>query len=319
LKASHFKTLMSVSASIAARTEEEYQSYEVSSASPTPSKYTQSGLLFDGPAYRGLDCATLGPSDIDFCQDHIRFLSGLYGWLRPADNIQCHRLEMGTTGLPLPDNARTLYQWWGPSLIEKIEEELRPDSKVPDAYKGMLLNCASEEYFKVVSALAKRGTGVRIVTCSFTDKGKVVSVYAKRARGLMARFVSTDSGVRAAIQSASLRGGDKCGEERILLALKAFDSEGYAYSSSTEDEKTGVLTLNFNRAGSAPATVPYAAAPGSAAATATLTPQERLGEESGKVGGGAASAAGSLKRASKAANSDSSKPDEVTNKKQKKR
>jgi cytoplasmic iron level regulating protein YaaA (DUF328/UPF0246 family) len=323
LKASNFKTLMSISASIATRTEEEYQNYEMSSASPTLSKYTQSGLLFDGPAYRGLDCATLGPSDIDFCQDHIRFLSGLYGLLRPSDNIQCHRLEMGTVGLPFPDKSSNLYQFWGPSLIEKIEEELRPDSRIPDAYKGMLLNCASEEYFKVVSGLTKRNAGIRIVTCSFTDKGKVVSVYAKRARGLMARFVGTDPGIRAAIQSAALKGGDKCGEEKILQALKAFNSEGYAFSSSSEDEKNGVLTLIFNRAGSAPATVPYAAAPGSAAATLALQEQlkptsEASAETGSKVGGGSAIAHGSRKRAPKLADSGSSDAGEVTNKKQKK-
>ena len=36
------------------------------------------------------------PADLDYAQNHVRVLSGLYGLLRPLDLLQPYRLEMGT-------------------------------------------------------------------------------------------------------------------------------------------------------------------------------------------------------------------------------
>jgi cytoplasmic iron level regulating protein YaaA (DUF328/UPF0246 family) len=52
---------------------------------------------FDGDVYDGFDVKTLNPKAMDFAQDHIRILSGLYGALRPLDLMQPYRLEMGTS------------------------------------------------------------------------------------------------------------------------------------------------------------------------------------------------------------------------------
>ena len=51
---------------------------------------------FDGDVYRGLDAYTIDKTKLDFAQDTIRILSGLYGVLKPLDLIQPYRLEMGT-------------------------------------------------------------------------------------------------------------------------------------------------------------------------------------------------------------------------------
>ena len=45
---------------------------------------------------------------IDFAQDHVRILSGLYGLLRPLDAIRPYRLEMGTHWAP--GRAKTIGQ-----------------------------------------------------------------------------------------------------------------------------------------------------------------------------------------------------------------
>jgi len=296
VKAAEFKKMMSVSDVIAARTREEYQFFEFQHASSSssssgqvpPAVFTQAGLLFDGPAYRGLCCAALSPADMQVCQQSVRFLSGLYGCLRPGDFIQSHRLEMGTRGLPLPHGASTLYQYWAAQLVDSLLADLKPQS---GAYPGMLLNCASEEYFKVIdkAALAASGRRVKIVTCTFTDKGRVLSVYAKRARGLMARFVSTDAALRAAMAAASAKGGDSGAEGALLSALQAFNLEGYAFKSMSEDSKSGEVTLQFDR-GAVPIPsnpVPRAAA-GSAVATlaaaAPAAPATGAGKSAGKKG-----------------------------------
>jgi cytoplasmic iron level regulating protein YaaA (DUF328/UPF0246 family) len=46
--------------------------------------------------YTGLDAYHLKDQDIDFAQQHLRMLSGLYGLLRPLDLMMPYRLEMGT-------------------------------------------------------------------------------------------------------------------------------------------------------------------------------------------------------------------------------
>jgi len=291
VRAAEFKKMMSVSDVIAARTREEYQSFEMNCHSSTdetpPAHFTQAGLLFDGPAYRGLCCAALSPEDMQICQQSVRFLSGLYGWLRPGDFIQSHRLEMGTKGLPLPHGQATLYQFWAAQLVDSLLADLKPQS---GAYPGMLLNCASEEYFKVIdkAAVAASGRQVKVVTCAFTDKGRVLSVYAKRARGLMARFVSTDGRVRAAMCAASLKGGAKGAEAALLASLQAFNLEGYVFQGMSEDSKSGEITLRYDRAGAVPSPpnpVP-AAAPGSAMAQLQLQ----------AAGGAGAGAGGTRKR-----------------------
>ena len=53
-------------------------------------------LAFNGDVYEGFDAKTLSASDLDYAQNHVRVLSGLYGLLRPLDLLQPYRLEMGT-------------------------------------------------------------------------------------------------------------------------------------------------------------------------------------------------------------------------------
>ena len=56
----------------------------------------QAAYAFKGDVYLGLDIGSFRPADLDFAQQHLRILSGLYGVLRPLDLIQPYRLEMGT-------------------------------------------------------------------------------------------------------------------------------------------------------------------------------------------------------------------------------
>ena len=158
---------------------------------------------FDGDVYDGLDIKTLNAKAVDFAQDHIRILSGLYGALKPLDLMQPYRLEMGTSF----KNARgkDLYAFWGNRITESIKKVLEKQKK------PVLLNLASEEYFKV---LQSKELGCPVISPVFQDakdgKYKIISFYAKRARGLMARYVV---------------------ENRITdpADLKGFNLDGYKY------------------------------------------------------------------------------------------
>ena len=159
---------------------------------------------FDGPAFKGLAFSTLTTADRAYAQDNFRILSGLYGLLRPLDGIKPYRLEMGSK-LPLAlDNAEepsdsgttTLYSYWGDRLANAVLADLDIESDdgsdaTADALSSrIVLNIASQEYWKAAREATLLARGVRVVHCKFCEPGgRVISVYAKRARGMMARFL----------------------------------------------------------------------------------------------------------------------------------
>src|SRR3546814_18686290 len=49
---------------------------------------------FAGDVYIGFEATPLDDAAINFAQDHLRILSGLYGLLRPLDLMQPYRFEM---------------------------------------------------------------------------------------------------------------------------------------------------------------------------------------------------------------------------------
>ena len=167
---------------------------------------------FAGDTYQGLDAITFGDEDLVWARDHLRILSGLYGLLRPLDEIEPYRLEMGSR---LPTNrGRNLYDFWGKELsIELNKIAMKTDAR-------FLLNCASKEYF---SAIDMQHLDLKVVTPVFLEnadsKPKIVSFYAKKARGAMARFVM---------------------QNKIMAIedLKLFDAGGYAYQADLSDEQT---------------------------------------------------------------------------------
>ncbi|MFO6420139.1 peroxide stress protein YaaA [Hylemonella sp. W303a] len=148
----------------------------------------QAVLAFNGDVYEGLDAKTLPPETLDWMQDHVCILSGLYGVLRPLDWMQPYRLEMGTT-LPTHKNGKAcknLYQFWGSTIAEHLNGRLAGEKN------PIVVNLASQEYFKSVD---RKVLQARVIECVFEDyKGgtyKVISFNAKRARGLMARYAAS--------------------------------------------------------------------------------------------------------------------------------
>ena len=155
--------------------------YEAWSPKFSASNSKQAVLAFNGDVYEGLDAKTLQPAQLDWAQQHVCILSGLYGVLRPLDWMQPYRLEMGTA-LPT-EHGKNLYQFWGSHIANYLNERAAADT-VP-----VIVNLASEEYFKAVD---KKALKPRVVNCVFEElkagKYKIISFMAKRARGLMVRY-----------------------------------------------------------------------------------------------------------------------------------
>ena len=201
--------LMSLSPALATLNAERYRAWKPTF---TQENSRQAVLAFNGDVYEGLQAATLREKDLQWAQDHLVILSGLYGALRPLDLMQPYRLEMGTRlENPRGDN---LYAFWAATIAPYLNERLQ-EEKAP-----IVVNLASEEYFRAVDLSKLKA---RVVQCVFQDGKagvyKVVSFHAKRARGLMTRFAI---------------------KHRITRpeGLTKFDAEGYGYvpEVSTQDK-----------------------------------------------------------------------------------
>ena len=149
---------------------------------PTADVTRPAALAFAGDTYQGLEASTLDTDEMEWAQDHLRILSGLYGVLRPLDLIQAYRLEMGSR--LKTRRGKNLYEYWQNDLSIALNAQ---GEKVGS---DVLINCASQEYF---GAVALKALKLRVITPAFMEeKGqgpKIVSFYAKKARGAMARFM----------------------------------------------------------------------------------------------------------------------------------
>ncbi|GGB02858.1 peroxide stress protein YaaA [Agarivorans gilvus] len=139
-------------------------------------------FAFKGDVYTGLEANTLSSQQLDYAQQHLRILSGLYGLLRPLDLMMAYRLEMGIK-LANPRGSN-LYQFWGEIITDKLNQAIAEQGD------NILLNLASNEYFKAVKPKQLDAT---VITPVFKDQKngqyKIISFYAKKARGLMARYL----------------------------------------------------------------------------------------------------------------------------------
>jgi len=181
----------------------------------TPENAKQAVLAFDGDVYDGLSAKTLSADDLDFAQQKVRILSGLYGILKPLDLMQPYRLEMGTRFVNKV--GKDLYAFWGERLLKAINAEL---DTLP---QPVAVNLASEEYFK--AAVGRKIKG-RLIQPVFEDwkngRYKIISFYAKRARGLMTRY--------AVLNRLHEPEG-----------LKDFAEDGYGFVPEASDDRTWVF------------------------------------------------------------------------------
>lgn len=173
-------------------------------------------LSFKGEAYRGLDAEDFTEEDLEFCNNSLRILSGLYGMIRPLDGTKAYRLEMGTK---ISINGhKNLYDFWGDKIIYALLKDLENhDEKV-------IINLASNEYYKAVKGIEKK---VRVITPIFKERRgfdyKIVTVYAKKARGEMVRYITKNKITK-------------------VEDLKNFDLDGYEFNPSLSEGDNLVFT-----------------------------------------------------------------------------
>jgi cytoplasmic iron level regulating protein YaaA (DUF328/UPF0246 family) len=192
-----------------------YERFQEWSAPFNEGNARQAVLAFKGDVYQGLGADSMSEAELQWAQDHLRILSGLYGVLRPLDLMQAYRLEMGTKFAT--QRGSDLYSFWDGIITAELNDLLKGADAV-------LLNLASNEYFKAVK---QKNLHARIVTPIFmdykTDKYKIISFFAKKARGLMSAFIITNK--------------ITCVDD-----IKAFNSTGYAFNEAMSEGDKWVFT-----------------------------------------------------------------------------
>lgn len=213
LNAKKIQELMHVSPKLAQLNFERFQQYQF----PFTNDEAKPALLvFKGEVFHGINVESFSVDDLQYTQDHLRILSGLYGVLRPLDAIMPYRLEMGTKYTT--KKFKHLYDFWGQKINQSVQGSLDNQGD------QVLINLASNEYYKAVKANKIKGD---IITPQFkdfkNDQYKMISFFAKKARGLMTQYI-----LKNRIQNP---------EE-----LKLFDLEGYSFNDRLTEGNQWVFT-----------------------------------------------------------------------------
>lgn len=188
---------MKCSQTIAQKTYHSYQTFDKQIKSPAL-------LSYSGIQYQYMACDVFTDDEISYLQNHLWILSGLYGALRPLDEIVNYRLEMQTK-IPF-----SLYDFWKDQLSKVIPQE-------------PILNLASEEYAKCIRKYREL---IDVSFCEFNGKKYVEKgVYAKMARGRMVRFLAEHK-----IEN--------------IEQIKRFCDLGYSYSNSLSHKNQMVFIKN---------------------------------------------------------------------------
>ena len=174
MSSKQLSSLMNVSDGIAELNSKRYKSWNKNMGSEKRAIFQ-----FEGDVFKHLNAAEFNEVQIDYMNKNLRILSGIYGLLRPSDEMSPYRLEMGTKYNF--NGSKNLYEFWGDKIANKINDELGG---------SLLFNLASEEYFSSISKYVDADKTVNFKFLSVSGgKEKVVGVIAKRARGEMARFL----------------------------------------------------------------------------------------------------------------------------------
>lgn len=201
------KSLMSISDKLAELNYDRFQKF--ASEFNYQENAKQAVFSFTGDVYDGLNAENFNEADLNFANQHLRIISGLYGLLKPSDLIQPYRLEMKTK---LNNNkGEDLYQFWQETLTAEIKKLL--------AKEKYLINLASNEYS---SAIKFKELEAPVINITFKENKngniKIIAIYAKKARGLMANYI---------IKNKLTELGD----------LKKFDIDNYKFAADLSDEK----------------------------------------------------------------------------------
>jgi uncharacterized protein len=211
--AKQISELMEISMDLAQLNFERYQNWN---KDETLAPLKQAIYAYKGDVYLGLNAYKWEKDKIDFAQQNLRILSGLYGYLKPLDLIKPYRLEMGTKVKikTQPD----LYHFWKNRITKAVIEDS------DNLNSNYIINLASAEYSSVIDY---KKLNLKVISPQFLDfkngKYKMISFFAKKARGMMASYLC----------------GNKITNAEDIIG---FSQDGYIYNPQLSLEDKPVFT-----------------------------------------------------------------------------
>lgn len=140
---------------------------------------TPAVIAYQGIQYQYMAADVMTKPALQYLQDHVCILSGLYGVLRPFDGVSPYRLEVKNKLLGYKDS--NLYHFWGDRAADLVFKD-----------DDLVINLASKEYSKMVSPYVHGSR--KMITIDFEERKagqwKTVGVHAKMARGAMTQFLA---------------------------------------------------------------------------------------------------------------------------------
>lgn len=153
---------------------------------PQPDKCSAAIFSFKGEAFSYLNPGTLSDEKIQELNKSLLIFSGLYGFLRPLDEIMLYRLDIGDK-LEL-EGYKSLYDFWSERLTDFLIKEMNSD------YEKILVNLSSKEYSKSINF---KKIPASIITPDFktlkNGRLKTDAIWSKRMRGLLTRKIITEN------------------------------------------------------------------------------------------------------------------------------
>ena len=207
-----FKLKMKVSDSISEST---YQSYSQWSLNNNKNGLP-SIFLYSGTAFKGLASNLMSQKDINYAQNNLYILSGLYGLLKPLDIIHPYRLEMAFK-FNINKTTDSLYSFWRDVITDYINNTFENE---------LIVNLASNEYSKVID---RKTLNPDILEFQFLENKngveKVIANHSKMARGLLARYIIKN-------------------QIKEKTKLLSFNSNGYCFRDDLSTESEYVFSRN---------------------------------------------------------------------------
>lgn len=138
--------------------------------------YIHALLAYDGLQYQSLKAHILDKEALEYLNDHLIILSGLYGGLRPFDLIIPYRLEMQSHLL----KNGPLYNFWKDDIYRAFFQK-----------DDTIINLASLEYSRVITPYHPKEKLINIhFLCLKNGCLKVITTEAKKGRGAMTRYLA---------------------------------------------------------------------------------------------------------------------------------
>lgn len=163
------KNILKCNEQLVAQNYERYHSSELDNAQHTAI------MSYQGLQFQHLGAHLLEERALNYLNTHLRILSGLYGVLKPLDEIVLYRLEMQTKIETI--TTKNLYDYWRDKLTPLFKEEL-------------IINLASKEYYEVLDqSIIDRMIHVHFKV-KVNDRLITKGTLAKMARGAMVRYMA---------------------------------------------------------------------------------------------------------------------------------